>query len=519
MSSIVTFYSYKGGVGRSMALANIAVLLSRRGLKVLAVDWDLEAPGLERYFSYFDIKQGGPGLLRMCMDARDTGTADYTQFTSTFDCGGAHPVTLLSSGREADESYTKNLEAFDWELFFKARGGAFVEELRERWREDFGVTLIDSRTGLSDTGGICTIQLPDIVVGMFTANLQSLYGVRDVMRLAQKARQTLAYDRMPLSVLPLASRWGTGEFQETQVWLDRVADGTKEFFEDWLPKGISPRDVIEAVKIPHNSYLSFGERLAVVEQGTSDPQGMGFVYDKVASFIASDFAKVDALVGEQKVNEARSEIVVLAAEIVKTPAPATYLHDVFFSYDASMSEWVLEFTDRVKEGLLALRSAPVSTFIDVTEIRAGDVWTERISESLLRSKVMVAFITPRYVTSHYASSEFKAFKERGRITGKRVLLPILVRGETFPDFIHEIAWLDLRGLSLQRATARSSAELALKANRAAAVISELIDEAPPFDPEWRLLSESIYDDVPSVAPRPEEEMVLPVFPLPGSGLP
>ena len=410
MNSIVTFYSYKGGVGRSMALANIAVLLARRGLKVLVVDFDLEAPGLERYFSYFEIKQGGPGLLRMCMDARETGTADYTAFTSTFDCQGAHPVTLLSSGREADESYTKNLEAFDWELFFNARGGAFVEELRERWRKDFNVTLIDSRTGLSDTGGICTIQLPDIVVGMFTANLQSLYGVRDVMRLAQQARQTLAYDRMPLSVLPLAARWGVQEFQETRIWVDRVAEATQEFFEDWLPKGISPRDVIEAVKIPQVAYFGFGERLAVVEQGTSDPQGMGFVYDKLASFIASDFAKVDALVGAQKVEKAASE--------VSTPAPVmSYLHDIFFSYDVSMSDWVLEFTERLKEELTALRDQPLNTFIDVQEIQAGDLWTEKLSESLLRSKVLVAFITPRYLRSQHASKEFLAFRERARVTG------------------------------------------------------------------------------------------------------
>lgn len=40
MSSIVTFYSYKGGVGRSMALANIAVLLARRGL---AIGWETGA--------------------------------------------------------------------------------------------------------------------------------------------------------------------------------------------------------------------------------------------------------------------------------------------------------------------------------------------------------------------------------------------------------------------------------------------------------------------------------------------
>src|SRR5512134_20337 len=47
---VYTFYSYKGGVGRSMALANVAALLAKWGRRVLVVDWDLEAPGLERYF-------------------------------------------------------------------------------------------------------------------------------------------------------------------------------------------------------------------------------------------------------------------------------------------------------------------------------------------------------------------------------------------------------------------------------------------------------------------------------------
>src|SRR5882724_4326778 len=50
---IFTFYSYKGGTGRSMALANVACLLaaqSSNGNKVLAIDWDLEAPGLHRFF-------------------------------------------------------------------------------------------------------------------------------------------------------------------------------------------------------------------------------------------------------------------------------------------------------------------------------------------------------------------------------------------------------------------------------------------------------------------------------------
>jgi MinD-like ATPase involved in chromosome partitioning or flagellar assembly len=51
---ICTFYSYKGGVGRSMALAKSADILARAGMRVLMVDFDLEAPGLEQYF---DIDQ------------------------------------------------------------------------------------------------------------------------------------------------------------------------------------------------------------------------------------------------------------------------------------------------------------------------------------------------------------------------------------------------------------------------------------------------------------------------------
>src|SRR6266487_2288897 len=50
---IITFYSYKGGTGRSMVLANVAWILASNGKRVLAVDWDLEAPGLHRYFYPF----------------------------------------------------------------------------------------------------------------------------------------------------------------------------------------------------------------------------------------------------------------------------------------------------------------------------------------------------------------------------------------------------------------------------------------------------------------------------------
>src|SRR4051794_1000114 len=48
--TIITFYSYKGSVGRSMGLANVGILLSQWGYRTLLIDFDLEAPGLEFFF-------------------------------------------------------------------------------------------------------------------------------------------------------------------------------------------------------------------------------------------------------------------------------------------------------------------------------------------------------------------------------------------------------------------------------------------------------------------------------------
>ena len=58
---IVTFYSFKGGTGRTMALANVAWILAANGERVLVADWDLESPGLHRFFQPF-MDPGVPQL-------------------------------------------------------------------------------------------------------------------------------------------------------------------------------------------------------------------------------------------------------------------------------------------------------------------------------------------------------------------------------------------------------------------------------------------------------------------------
>jgi MinD-like ATPase involved in chromosome partitioning or flagellar assembly len=74
MGSIITFYSYKGGVGRTMALANIATLLASWQRKVLVIDWDLEAPGIENFFfpqAEVAKIQSRAGLVELLTDLSD----------------------------------------------------------------------------------------------------------------------------------------------------------------------------------------------------------------------------------------------------------------------------------------------------------------------------------------------------------------------------------------------------------------------------------------------------------------
>lgn len=489
MSSITTFYSYKGGVGRSMALANIAVLLAQRGLRVLAVDWDLEAPGLERYFSPFPIDIRGDGILRLLVNAASELSVDYKDYVWNVDIGNSRSIAFLPSGKEQNSNYSSELGSFDWDGFFKfKRGGEFLENLRKQWLKDFDIVLIDSRTGLTDSGGICTILLPDIVVAMFTANFQSLYGVRDVMRLAQLARQKLAYDRMPLTILPVPSRFGTrAEFKVSQEWLGLFQDALKEFFADWLPRDIEPIQVLQQIKIPQVDYFGFGEKLAVVEQGISDPEGMGYVYNKISGFLANDFAEVRTLLGELSLEESEFK-----RDTSVTPNQNDYIYDLYVSYGHSQT--LFDLTRDLVNSIsneMSLWFDNFKVFLDATELSAGLIWENQITDALKRSKLLLSVVSPAYFSSEYALKEWETFAIRSRLTGSNLIIPIVVRGEGIvPDWFKERMYISLESSVLVGKPRGKSKEFQRTIKKMAEQINSLLMEVPPFDVNWPIASAS-----------------------------
>ncbi|HEV3330507.1 MAG TPA: tetratricopeptide repeat protein [Bryobacteraceae bacterium] len=319
MSRIVTFYSYKGGVGRTFALANIAVLLAKRGRKVLIIDWDLEAPGLHRYFNAELKAQSRPmlGLIYLLTQATENQDARWEPFVEKLQLGEGVEIALIASGDQASD-YADRVRPFSWVDFFeKVHGGVVLERWRAEWKKDFDFVLVDSRTGITDSGGVCTTLLPDILVLVFSANEQSFEGGMRVALGVQDARQRLDVHRPPVAVLPLPCRFdGRDEVDEAKRWLDRFGRELKPFYDDWLPKQFEPRQILELTKVPYVTKFSFGEPLAVLTHGVTDPEFPGFYLENAARLLMTDFRDAAQIISPE-VAERRLGVADFRAQLAK----------------------------------------------------------------------------------------------------------------------------------------------------------------------------------------------------------
>ncbi|MFS8095665.1 AAA family ATPase [Lentzea alba] len=296
--TVITFYSYKGGVGRSFTLANTAVLLARWGYRVLVVDWDLEAPGLHLYFRPHLSEMPRSGVVDLAYDfiQRVEYPASHTVRVDVE--GGV--LDLMAAGKVVDgrlgPSYAPRMQEINWEALYEDGFAEFLEERRAEWIAKYDFVLLDSRTGVSDIASICTAQLPDRLVVVFTANDQNLNDVVDIAHLADQARDRLPYDRPRHQVMPLLSRLdNTVEYERAADWQKKSAKVVAPLFRNWLVKSVQPDLMLRHLTVPYVSYWSFGELLPVLEEKSPSPNQISFALETVAAVIAHEFDRTDLL--------------------------------------------------------------------------------------------------------------------------------------------------------------------------------------------------------------------------------
>jgi formylglycine-generating enzyme required for sulfatase activity/MinD-like ATPase involved in chromosome partitioning or flagellar assembly len=311
---IYTFYSYKGGVGRTMALANVAALMTKWGQRVLVIDWDLEAPGLEVFFntkfSYLrgnrENKPGVVDLLYARADGKPLDWRDCLLEANIFQ----KSLWIISAGEKTSD-YQRRVQHLNWgDLFERHNVGNYIDDLRNQWAREYDYVLVDSRTGITDIGDICTVLLPDALVLLFISNYQNIFGIKSVMERARKAHKKLPVNRSRLIGVPVPSRDEVyNEYDRSQKWKEIFAENLGEYYTDWLPRGVTPRDALNKLFIPYVANWSFGERLPVVENENEihNPASISAAYSRLTRLLTSglDWNEVSAASDSSELSQAR----------------------------------------------------------------------------------------------------------------------------------------------------------------------------------------------------------------------
>jgi WD40 repeat protein len=261
---------------------------------VLAVDWDLEAPGLHRYFYPFLVDKditSSDGIINFVVEFKlkamtpppQTQKLDknwYVSYANILRYAGALEWEFPRGGRldfvpagRQNQSYSDLVNSFDWQEFYEHLGGAtFLEAARRHMKQNYEYILIDSRTGVSDTAGICTMQLPDDLVVCYTLNNQSIQGAAAVAAKATAVRgDTLRVFPVPMRVDP---------FEKDKLELRRQL--AKEKFSDF-PAHLSDAERESSyratIQVPYIPYYAYEEILATF--GDTVPPASGTLLESV----------------------------------------------------------------------------------------------------------------------------------------------------------------------------------------------------------------------------------------------
>jgi cellulose biosynthesis protein BcsQ len=464
---VITFYSYKGGTGRTMALANVACLLAKQGKGVLMIDWDLEAPGLHRFFQdkftklfseTSDIDQAfgeKKGLIDLFCKLNETISADYTEakpqtedeayaMLKSFDLEwfilktDIESLYLLKAGR-FDEEYDNHVNKFDWEDFYK-RSPSIFRLLAERLTKKYQYVLIDSRTGITDIGGICTTLMPDKLVVVFTPNRQNLMGLEDLIQKATSYRKQ-SDDLRPLSVFPLPSRIENAELDLREVWRygkDKIK-GYQPLFEELFKEIYSLpecdlKSYFDEVQIQHIPRYAYGEEIAVLKEYSGDRQSLTRSYESFTESLVNLAGPWEYII------ESIMDVDTIIKRKIKNGEFDVYLSYSYYDHDI------------VEKIELQLRKRGILSSIAQWEI--SQRMTLLSSMQLLGKVKSLVVLIGKHGITEMQDNELSLFLSISQNTNRpviTVILPDVKEILHLPSSLTDLIWLDLRKMSIKDA--------------------------------------------------------------------
>ncbi len=300
---IVSFFSYKGGVGRTQLLANMAAYLCHyRGRKVLLMDWDLEAPGIHYYFGKNNTTLKVRGVINLLYDyikivktKKEPAQSELpffdpsyiTNLRRSYNTKGR--IDLIPAG-QYNQKYSQLVSNFDWNEFYELLDGKlYIEFLKERLKAlDYDYIFLDSRTGISDYSGICNVQFPDANFMLtaptnqsFEGTLRAANSIISSSYVQGKFRKPVIFpvlSRIDLSIEGKSETW-TRLFKEKFGFLIKNLD--KQYYENHAE--IKENQYLKETMLDYKRDLAFGENVLFDDERRS-PE-FGTLAEKYANLV------------------------------------------------------------------------------------------------------------------------------------------------------------------------------------------------------------------------------------------
>lgn len=191
--ALVTFYSYKGGLGRTTSLVSFAIQRACEGDRVVILDLDLEAPGMDLLARHCEPTPAY-GIVDYLLEAPSLETApDLTDHCATVshpELVGSGSILVFPAGKQ-DADYLGKVSRIDMEWQMAREAGfphpleRLLRQIRDEMQADW--ILIDSRTGFSEVSGLLLSGFAHLHVLFGVQSQQSWEGLeRVVTRLGEE---------------------------------------------------------------------------------------------------------------------------------------------------------------------------------------------------------------------------------------------------------------------------------------------------------------------------------------------
>ncbi len=197
----VAFLSYKGGVGRSLTLANVAFALAEEGKRVGCIDLDLDAPGLNIIFNSGQNPSESLTTASLLASGQILTVDNAILEIHTKGKGAIYLLPAINQGEVVSE--------LEWDK--KGKILTVFQQICDRFAKNnqLDIILIDAKAGLGKPSAL-SAGLVDLIVCVTRIDKQCREGTKWMRRVLQKAHGKLVINSLIIvfthaGILPLFS--------------------------------------------------------------------------------------------------------------------------------------------------------------------------------------------------------------------------------------------------------------------------------------------------------------------------